>query len=516
MGKRWKWMLYLQRGFIILLLLAQLIFIVYTLIGSRTFSAVARAGQLILSLAVCVHIIAKNDKGSFRLTWVFLIMLFPMLGGFFYILFSFQRTTRRFSQKAAQTELKARKLLEQQQLNFNSKLPLPREQIPHIRYLQDFAGFPIFQGCYTKYFDSGESFLEQVLEELEKAEKYIFLEYFIIQEGKMWNKILEILKRKSAQGVKVRIMYDDIGSFLIVPKDYPSTLTKLGLECCKFNPFKPFLTAKQNNRDHRKILSIDGKTAFTGGVNLADEYINEIQRFGHWKDSAVMVKGSAAWSFTLMFLQMWELATEIDENYQDYYPDLQKQETNINCTDTFSGFVQPYADSPMDLENVGEHVYLQIINSAKDYLYITTPYLIVDNSVLSALCLAAKSGVDVRIITPHKWDKRIVHMTSRSYYRDLVNAGVKVYEYSKGFIHSKNFVSDDCVATVGTTNLDFRSLYLHFECGLWMYKSPAVMDVKADFLETLSVCTPITKESCQSNVIMGFIQDTLRIFAPIM
>ncbi|MBO5236290.1 MAG: cardiolipin synthase [Spirochaetaceae bacterium] len=515
MGKRWKWALYLQRGLVILLLLIQIFLIIYTLVGSKTVSTLVRGIQLFLSLGVCIHIIANNNKGEFRLTWVFLIMLFPLMGGTFYIIFNFQTATRKFSIKAINTENKSKKLLEPQ-IKINQNLQFPREEITKIKYLQDYAGFPVFKGCYTKYFDSGEAFLEQVIKELEKAENYIFLEYFIIQEGEMWNKILDILKRKVAQGVKVRVMYDDIGSFLILPKNYPAILSKMGIECQKFNPFKPFLTAKQNNRDHRKILSIDGKTAFTGGINLADEYINVVERFGHWKDSAVMVKGAAAWSFTLMFLQMWELAANTDENYQKFYPLESKEPKETEFLDTFSGFVQPYADSPMDLENLGEQVYLQIINSAKDYIYITTPYLIIDNNILTALCLAAKSGIDVRIITPFKWDKRIVHITSRSYYRELINAGVKVYEYAKGFIHSKNFVSDDCIATVGTTNLDFRSLYLHFECGLWMYKSPALMDVKKDFLETLESCTPITKENCQSNVIMGFIQDTLRIFAPIM
>lgn len=251
----------------------------------------------------------------------------------------------------------------------------------------------------------------------------------------------------------VRLIYDDMGCFLTLPKDYPAQLKSFGIECTIFNPFRPLLTVKQNNRDHRKIAVIDGKVAFTGGINLADEYINAIEKHGHWKDASVMVKGKAAWSFTLIFLQMWETCTHIDEDYKKFYP-WKDQE----CPITAHGFVQPYADSPMDTENVGEHVYLQILNNAKNYVYINTPYLIVDDSVVSALCLAAKSGVDVRIVTPHRWDKWLVHMTTRSYYRTLIEAGVKIYEYTNGFIHSKTFVSDDHIATVGTTNLDFRSL----------------------------------------------------------
>lgn len=520
--KRWKGLLFLYRCFIICLLILQLLLIIYTLAGSRTISAVARAMQSVLSLGVCIYIIAKKDKGAFKLTWVFLIMLFPVVGGPFYIIFNFQLDTRRFSQKTAKTEAKARQFLLQQNNAYKKAAILAPQHFNQIRYLQDFAGFAVYEDCQTKYFNLGETFLEKFLIELEKAEKYIFLEYFIVQEGLMWDKILTILKKKINEGVKVRLMYDDIGSFLLLPKDFPSKMVKLGIECYKFNPFRPFLTAKQNNRDHRKIAVIDGKVAFTGGINLADEYINAIEKHGHWKDSAVMIKGKAAWSFTLMFLQMWELCSGKNEDYKQFSPWVldsiqeERQQNEFSTESSVTGFVQPYADSPMDRENVGEHVYLQIINGAKDYVYITTPYLIVDDSVLSALCLAAKSGVDVRIITPYKWDKRLVHMTTRSYYRELVNSGVKVYEYTKGFIHSKTFVSDDVVATVGTTNLDFRSLYLHFECGLWMYKTSAVMEVKSDFLDTLNVCTPITKEDCKYNLVTRSIQDALRIFAPLM
>ena len=264
------------------------------------------------------------------------------------------------------------------------------QHAPQIRYLSDFAKFPIYTGSSTKYLSPGEEMFAALLAELEKAEHYIFLEYFIIQEGEMWNAILEILKRKAAAGVTVRVMYDDFGCFFLLPGDYPAQLKKFGIECMVFNPFRPLLTVVQNNRDHRKIASIDGKTVFTGGINLADEYINAYEKHGHWKDSAVMIKGAAAWSFTVMFLQMWEMCTGINEDYKKFLP------SGVSVTS--DGFVQPYADSPMDHENVGEHVYIQIINAAKDYVYIATPYLIIDDSMLSALVLAAKSGVDVRII----------------------------------------------------------------------------------------------------------------------
>ena len=324
----------------------------------------------------------------------------------------------------------------------------------------------------------------------------------------MWNTVLDILKRKVAQGVKIRVIYDDMGCFFLLPKNYAKHLEKLGIECVVFNPFRPLLSVIQNNRDHRKIAVIDGKVAFTGGINLADEYINGYEKHGHWKDSAVMLTGKAAWGLTVIFLQMWELCTKRAEDYSVYYPDI------ISSPKT--GYIIPYSDSPLDNENVGEHVYLQIINNAKKYVYINTPYLIIDSSMVSALMLAAKSGVDVRIVTPHKWDKRLVHMTTRSYYRELIDAGVKIYEYTTGFIHSKTFVSDDYAATVGTANLDFRSLYLQFECGVLMYNTPAVMQVKEDFLSTLKICQPITKEDCLCNLITRFFQDILRLIAPLM
>ena len=347
--------------------------------------------------------------------------------------------------------------------------------------------------------------------EMKKAQSYIFLEYFIVEEGIVWNSILDILKEKAAQGVEVRLIYDDIGCFLTLPKNYAKHLAEYGIKCMTFNPFRPVLSVMQNNRDHRKITSIDGKVAFTGGINLADEYANIIEKHGYWKDSAIMVEGKAAWSLTLMFLEMWQLCTKQKESFERFYP--WKDNT---CPVIADGYVQPYADSPMDDENVGEHVYMQILNHARDYVYITTPYLIVDDSMVSVLCLAAKSGVDVRIITPHIWDKALIHMTTRSYYRELIRGGVKIYEYSKGFIHSKTFVSDDQTATVGTTNLDFRSLYLHFECGVWMSGSSAVLQIKEDFLNTLKDCQQISVEECRGNPITRLFQDLLRLVAPLL
>lgn len=511
MSKKWIRSILRSRFYVALLLVAQILFVIYAMLSGSRLSANLRDLMMLISIVVSVYIISKKDKGAYKLTWVFLILLFPLFGGLFYLMFNFQLTYKRYGKRAKRIERKAKRQFNLPGIGYKESIEQIPEFFPQIEYLQKYAGFPIYTNTQTKYLSPGEVKFEYLIEELKKAEKYIFLEYFIVQEGKMWNTILEILKEKASKGVLVRLIYDDMGCFFLLPKNYRKQLEKYGIECVVFNQFRPFLSTVQNNRDHRKIAVIDGNVAFTGGINLADEYINAYEKHGHWKDASVMLKGKAAWSFTLIFLQMWELCTGIDEDYSKYYP-----YQDAPCLVESDGFVQPYSDSPMDKDNVGEHVYLQIINNAKKYVYINTPYLIIDDSMISALCLAAKSGVDVRIVTPHKWDKWWVHMTTRSYYRELIKAGVKIYEYTKGFIHSKTFVSDDRVATVGTTNLDFRSLYLHFECGVRMYDSRAVSEAKEDFLKTLEICHRIKIDDCKSSLPMRIFQDIMRIFAPLM
>ena len=511
MKRKWLRQLIYRRFFVILLLIIQLSVIIYTAVSGSIASKLVSQVLTILSILVCLYIVSRSGTGAYKLIWIFVILLFPVFGGLLYLLFSFQGDTKKFSRQSAKTEAKAKGLLAFPGTSEDTLLEALPDRAAQVQYLQKHAGFPVYNDSETIYLSPGEEKYEALLAQLQKAERYIFLEYFIIQEGMMWNSILEILKEKASEGVKVRVLYDDLGCFLRLPNNYDSTLRSMGIECRVFNRFKPVLTSMQNNRDHRKIAVIDGKVAFTGGINLADEYINAVEKFGHWKDASVMVRGKAAWSFTLMFLQMWELTTGVDEDYAQYYPWIL-----TDCPVKASGFVQPYADSPMDKENVGEHVYLQVINNAKQYLYINTPYLIINEGMMSALCLAAKSGVDVRIVTPHKWDKRFVHITTRSYYRELMAAGVQIYEYTRGFIHAKTFVSDDTVATVGTTNLDFRSLYLSFECGALMYHTEAVMQVKEDFLQTLDQCHKITEKDCQCGPIRKVFQDVLRLFAPLM
>ena len=509
--KKWFRALFRRRILVTMLLVLQITFLVYMVLSTSKNYKWISSTLVAISLLVVLYIINKKDKPAYKMTWVLLILIFPIFGGLFYLLFRYQRSVKRFRKQIQIIEKETRPLFIPK-TNYLEKIRSESpEYVPQAAYLQNFVGFPVYQNTQTEYLTPGEKKFERLKEELKKAERYIFLEYFIIQEGIMWNSILDILAEKVKQGVEVRVIYDDMGCFFLLPKDYHKKLEAMGIQCAVFNPFRPVLSAVQNNRDHRKIAVIDGKVAFTGGVNLADEYINAFKKHGHWKDASIMIKGEAAWSFALMFLQMWNLCKNTVEDYEKYYPWRDQA-----CPVVSDGYVQPYADSPVDEENVGEHVYMQMIHNAKKYIYINTPYLIIDDAMVSALTLAAKSGIDVRIVTPHIWDKWFVHMTTRSYYRELIKAGVKVYEYTNGFIHSKVFVSDDKVATVGTINLDFRSLYLHFECGVWLHKTGSIMDIKKDFLETINECHEITLEDCKNNTFMRFVQEILRIFAPLM
>ncbi len=506
--KRWFRALFRHRIYIAVLLVLQAALMLYMIFSTGRFAVWASSVLSLISLLVSLHIISRRDKGAYKLMWVFLILLFPVFGGLVYLMFRNQSSVRRFKKRMAQLQSET----EAHYFSGEGICKQPEKAAPayeaQLRYLHSYAHFPAYTHTQTQYYSPGEAWFSALLEDIKKAEHYVFLEYFIVQEGKMWNSILDVLFEKAKKGVEVRLIYDDMGCFFLLPKDYAAFLKKNGIRTCVFNPFRPFLSTVQNNRDHRKIAVIDGKVAYTGGINMADEYINEIEKYGHWKDAGVRIEGAAVRSFTVMFLQMWALCSGEKEEYNVYKGEYLCQESD--------GLVLPYADSPMDADNVCEHVYLQIINNAKRYVYIHTPYLILDDSLVSALCLAAKSGVDVKIVTPGKWDKRFVHFTTRSYYRELIAAGVEIYEYTNGFIHSKTFVSDDAVATIGTANMDFRSLYLHFECGVWMHKARAVRQLAADFDATLLQCKRITEKDCKANPLVRLLEDVFRLFAPLM
>ena len=350
-----------------------------------------------------------------------------------------------------------------------------------------------------------------LLPEREKAEKFIFLEYFIIRPGEMWDGVLEILKRKAAAGVDVRIIYDDMGCIDILPANYNATLEGWGIRTMAFNRFVPAVSLVMNNRDHRKITVIDGKVGFTGGINISDEYINVKERFGHWKDTGLMLKGPGVFNLTLMFLEMWNAFNKDGDGYAEFIPDSFEE-----CGSADDGYVLSFSDSPLDNESVGESVYTDMLYQAKDYIYITTPYLAIDSELQTALCMAAKRGVDVRMITPGIPDKKLVYRLTRSYYPTLLRAGVKIYEYTPGFIHAKSFVCDDKLCVVGTINMDYRSLYLHFECGTLMYNNPEIKQVKKDDLDTMEKCRKVELSDMKTNFLGELFDSFLRSIAPLL
>ena len=511
MRNKWVQRLFLRRMFVALLILAQIGVLIFMLISGGTVARVISGTMETLSVFIVLYIVSKKEKPAYKLVWVLLVLVVPVFGALLYLIINFQTSRRIFSKRLGAIENASRPMMALGGDCLDEALEQCNDYERDIRYLQECAGFPVYAKTTTQYYSPGQEMLPLLLADLETAEHYIFLEYFIMQEGKMWNSVLEVLERKVKQGVEVRVMFDDMGCFLTLPPDYAKQLQAKGIKARVFNPFVPVLSSVQNNRDHRKIASIDGRIAHTGGINMADEYINEYEKHGYWKDSGIRLEGDAAWSLTVIFMQLWNLGQSKPDDIASYYPWKDKP-----CPQVHDGYVMPYADSPMDKEDVSEHVYLQIINQARHTLYIATPYFIVDDNILCALRLAAKSGVDVRLMTPAVWDKRLVHMTTRSFYRDLLEGGVKVYEYTPGFVHSKMFVADGRVGTVGTVNLDFRSLYLHFECGVWMCGSSALQQVEDDYLKTLEECRQIELKDCQKGALRRLGQEVLRIFAPLM
>ena len=505
-----------SRLFIVgVLILVQLFLLLFLLVKVGTMRYWISIVFNVVSILMVLYILTREDNPSFKISWIIVIMAVPLIGGVFYLIFGRKMHGRRM---ARQIESYTDALLHKDhgslpQCSGNCQT-LERLRENHYTlarqadYIYNVSGFELYQNTEAEYFPSGEQFFARLLEELRGAQKFILLEYFIVQHGKMWDSILKILENKRAHGVEVRILYDDVGCVATLPALYADYLRQKGFQVGVFNPFRPRLNAATNYRDHRKICVIDGNVGFTGGINLADEYINQKEKYGHWKDTAVLLRGEAVQSLTEMFLELWQFTCHESLSLSDFLPT-----RSHSC----AGFVQPYGDSPLDNFNLAENVYMQILNHAKNYVYITTPYLILDNEMINALCLAAQSGIDVRIITPHVPDKWYVHMVTRSHYSQLLRAGIRIFEYTPGFIHAKMFVSDDSTAIVGTTNVDFRSFYLHFECGVAFYLSPMVSKVKEDFLRTQNICEEITLEKERAvKAPIRILRSLLRAFAPLM
>lgn len=466
--------------------------------------------SLTLSIIIVFIIINNKSNPSYKIAWIVPVMIFPIFGGLFYLLYGGNKLSTREKLKMVIQNIEMTNALKQDDeiiKKIGDKSIYAKNQS---EYILNYAKCPVYNNTETTYFKIGEEKFEALLRELKKAEKFIFLEYFIIQEGKMFNSILEILEEKAKQGVDVRLIYDDVGCIVTLPHNYKNTLEAKGIKCRVFNPIKPFFTRRLNNRDHRKIVVIDGDVGFTGGINLADEYINEYEKHGYWKDAGIMLKGDAVWNLTVMFLSMWDYIDNKEEDYIKFKPSKNKYYNS-------KGYVQPFDDSPLINEPIGETVYLNLINKAKDYIYINTPYLIIDNEMATALKIAAKSGVDIKIVTPYIPDKKFVHAVTKSYYESFIKDGIEIYEFTPGFMHAKTFVVDDEYGVVGSINLDFRSLYLHYECGVWLYKTESIKSMKDDYLETLKRCHKVTMEECKNtSSIRKVLRLIIRMFAPLL
>ena len=487
-------------GFLIVLQLVWFVILFLRLTQYATWINITFVG---LSLAIELYIINKSGNPSYKILWMLFIGTFPLLGGMMYLLFGDKRPSRRIRRQLHH----GRRVIGIRPSVGCSAAAFPVRMAETSFYLES-SGFPMYQNTKVEYFSLADEAFPRLLEDLRKARHYIFMEYFIVTDGVMWDSIKAILKEKAAAGVEVRFAYDDLGSVGCLPKNFRKELAAAGIHVLTFNPFRPALSAVMNNRNHRKITVIDGYIAYTGGFNLADEYINAEQRFGYWKDAAIRLEGAAVWNFTVMFLNAWNAFRPQETDYTAFAP------TRLPAVQ--DGVVQPYADSPLDEEPLAETVYLDILSQAQRYVYIYTPYLAVGEEMLDALKNAAKRGVDVRLILPGIPDKKLVFRLSRSYYLPLLRAGVRIYEFTPGFLHAKCYVSDDRVAVVGSINMDYRSLFLHFECGTLLFHNSQIAALRKDVERTLPQCREIMRSDCRTNLPGTALDSVLRLLSPLM
>ncbi len=468
----------------------------------------------IVSLVIALYVVYKDMRPHNKISWIFLILFLPIFGCPCYFLFGRSEMTKKQRKRMATLQAMIEPLREQDEQVSNT---LKRRD--SIAYKQmscpwNIGKYPVYMEDESKYYSLGDDMFIDMLEDIKNAKEFIFLEFFIMKQGYMYDTLIDALAERAKAGVHVRLIYDDMGCIDEFPRKFYKELQAQGIHVACFNPFRPFLSIIMNNRDHRKIVVVDGKVAYTGGLNIADEYINKITRFGHWKDAGVRITGDAVWNFTTMFLEMWSFVTKGTEDFSRFKVTMNDNNALISQK---NGFVQPYGDCPLDKRYLCEAVYLNLINHAQKYVYIFTPYLILGSEISTALVNAARSGVDVRIVTPAIPDKKMVFLLTQSNYENLIRGGVKIYQYTPGFIHSKCFVVDDEYASIGTTNLDFRALYLHFECGTLLYNTKSVLSVKEDATHTFEISRQISLEECENkNFFFQLFLSVMRLFSPLL
>ena len=492
-------------GFVI-----QVVWIIMLCLKLNDYSAAISLGSSVLALCVAFYIYGKDMNAGFKLPWIIAILAFPVLGLCLYFLFGRPGATKHMRQHFEKIDADLEGTLVQDENVLKNLEATDFAVANQARYLWKCAGYPAWQNTDVEFHKTAEEGLEAQKRELRKAKKFIFMEYHAIEESSAFLELKEILVQKAKEGVEVRVFYDDVGSFVFINKDFIKRMEAVGIQCRVFNPMHPFLNIFMNNRDHRKITVIDGKVGFTGGYNLAEEYFNRTHPYGYWKDTGIMLTGDAVRNLTVMFLEMWNAVRKTDMDYDKYLP-------KVEYTAKEQGFVQPYADSPLDHETTGENVYMNLIKNAKHEIFFTTPYLIITDEMSRELRMAARRGVDVRIVTPGIPDKKMVYQMTRSYYSELARNGVRIYEYTPGFIHAKQCVCDGESATVGTINMDYRSLYLHFENGVLMYHYDAVEEIRKDFEDIFAASTEVTeKYNGRKSVPARMGRGVLRLFSPLV
>lgn len=463
----------------------------------------------LISVATVIAIVNRSMSPESKVTWL-IVTFVPVFGPLLYLMFG----ERRLSKK----ELKQLQELNSIAFHENNgrQLHLQLQETDKSAYgiinalLHMDSNAEVYDHTDSQFFANGEEMWKQMLEDLKRAKKFIFLEYYIVDEGLMWDSILEVLEEKAAQGVEVKMLYDDIGCMVTLPGDYTVYLRSKGIDAHKFNKVIPRMTVAYNNRDHRKILVIDGQISYTGGINLADEYINHIERFGHWKDSGIRIDGPATQAFTRLFLMNWYINRGEISDFDQYHLE--------NQTRSGSGLCIPYGSGPKPIYQmkVGKNVYQNLINQAEDFVYITTPYLIIDYDLTEDIKNAAMRGVDVRIVTPFVPDKKLIQLITRGAYPDLLAAGVRIFEYTPGFIHSKQMIVDDRFAAVGTINLDYRSLVHHYENAVLLYKTESIADIRQDFEDIFEVSQEIFSDTINPTWYQMMIKEVTQLFAPML
>jgi cardiolipin synthase len=495
----------LRAVFVGISLCLQIGWILLMIVKLNAYSTYIALMTSLLASLVILRLYSRRRNNAYRMPWIMVMMALPVMGLSLYLITEVALSPRRIHSQVKTIRNKCKPYLMQgkagQQLARQDK---SAGNLSH--YLWNYDRSPVYTGTDARYYGHGRDFLPDLLRDLENAEKFIFMEYFIVEDGESFSRIREVLARKAAEGLDVRLMYDDIGSIGYVDFRFARELNEQGIRCQVFNPALPFLKLFMNNRDHRKITVIDGKIGYTGGYNLADAYFGLEHPYGQWKDTGLRLEGEAVRSLTATFLELWTVTARKEEYYGKFL------ETTASVPG--SGFVQPFADSPLDGEETAENVYINLLSQARDYAWFMTPYLIITDELAKALELAAKRGVDVRIMTPGIPDKRAVYAVTRSYYARLVEDGVRIFEYSPGFCHGKQCLVDDCIASIGTSNLDYRSLYLHFENNVVLYGCDCLQDMKQDFEKTFSECREVT--DAYRSAPMRLWECILRLFAPML